>query len=236
MTTTQPTRRERVRAATVHEIKDAARRMLVTGGPQAISLRAIARDMGMTAPAIYRYFPSLDGLVTALVEDLYDELRAEIETARDTESDDQPLRQLAVMARAFRRWSIGHPAEFGLLFGNPVPGVPAFEDQYQASEHGGHRFGAAFLGTFAALWHQAPFRTPPRELISERLAEHLEPYRQAHGPELPIEATYLYLSSWTRLYGVVAMEVFGHMCWALSDVEPLFETELANFVHQLSPA
>jgi AcrR family transcriptional regulator len=233
--TTTPTRRERVRAATVHDIKDAARRMLVTGGPQAISLRAIARDMGMTAPAIYRYFPSLDALVMELADDLYDELRATIVAALDPEPADEPLRQLSAMARAFRRWSVAHPAEFGLLFGNPVPGLVAFESACPEEEHSGHRFGAAFLGVFAAVWHTAPFATPPRELISDRLVADLEPYRQAHGPDLPLEVTYLYLSGWTRLYGLVAMEVFGHMRWALADVESLFETELANFVYQLRP-
>ena len=230
-----PSRRERLRAATVHEIKDAARRMLVTGGPQAISLRAIARDMGMTAPAIYRYFPSLDGLIGELVEDLYDELRTEVEAARDAEGGGE-LAQLQAMARAFRRWSVAYPAEFALLFGNPVPGVPSFEDKCSDPEHGGNRFGAVFLDTFAALWHKAPFRTPPREIISDRLAHCLIPYGENHEPhlDLPVEVIYVYLSGWTRLYGMVAMEVFGHTRWALSDPEPLFETELAVFVDQLS--
>jgi AcrR family transcriptional regulator len=235
--TTTPTRRERLRAATVHEIKDAARRMLVTGGPQAISLRAIAREMGMTAPAIYRYFPSLDALIGDLVDDLYDEIRRAVEEARDTAPDDE-LRQLAEMARAFRNWSITHRAEFGLLFGTPVPEVASFEEHCLDPEHSGHRFGAVFLASFASLWHRAPFPTPPPETIADGLATSLEPYREAHGPDmdLPLEVMYLYLSSWTRLYGLVAMEVFGHMRWAMSDGAPLFETELANFVRQLSPA
>ena len=106
MTTTSPTRRERLRTATVAEIKDLARRLLVTGGPTAISLRAIAREMGMTAPAIYRYFPSLDALVVELTEDLYDELRESIEAARDgcpadgSAAEASPLAQLAEIGRA----------------------------------------------------------------------------------------------------------------------------------------
>ena len=140
------------------------------------------------------------------------------------------------MVRAFRHWSVGHPVEFGLLFGNPVPGVAAYEEECQDPEHHGNRIGQVFLQTFATLWRQSPFPTPPPELLSERLAAHLEPYRQAHGPDLPIEVIYMYLSGWTRLYGMVAMEVFGHARWALSDVEPLFDTELAVFVRQLSPA
>src|SRR6476661_94588 len=93
-----PTRRERLRTATVAEIKDLARRLLVSGGPTAISLRAIARDMGMTAPAIYRYFPSLDALVQEVVEDLYNEARLAIEAVRDAAAP--PAEQLIEMARA----------------------------------------------------------------------------------------------------------------------------------------
>lgn len=234
MTTTHPTRRERLRMATLHEIKDAARQMLVTGGPQAISLRAIAREMGMTAPAIYRYFPSLDALVADLASDLFDELRGQAEAARDAEPPESLLAQLAAMARAFRHWSIAHPAEFGLLFGNPVPGVVAAQELCAEEDHGGTRFGATFLATFAALWQRAPFPTPPREQIPEQLATDLEPYRAVHGPDLPLEAIYFYLSAWTRLYGLVAVEVFGHLRWALSDTTALFETELADFIRQLS--
>jgi AcrR family transcriptional regulator len=233
--TTTSTRRERVRAATVHEIKDVARRMVVTGGAHAVSLRAIAREMGMTAPAIYRYFPSLDALVSELAEDLYAEMSGEVEAARDAEPEDEPLRRMLAMARAFRRWSIGHPAEFGLIFGAPVPGVVEFQQGCLLDQHAGYRFGGAFLEVFAALWRQSPFPTPPRELISKRLVEDLGPYREAMGPDLPIEVMYVYLSAWTRLYGIVAMEVFGHLTWALSDAGSLFETELAVFALLLRP-
>ena len=75
-------RRDRVRAATVTEIKDTARRILVAEGPDGLSLRAIAREMGMTAPALYRYFPSREDLIGALIADLYDELTAAIDRLR----------------------------------------------------------------------------------------------------------------------------------------------------------
>jgi AcrR family transcriptional regulator len=229
------TRRERLRTATVAEIKSLARRLLMAGGPHAISLRAIARDMGMTAPAIYRYFPSLDALVLELAEDLYDELGQSIQAARAAAAADDPLAQLANMARAFRHWSISHPAEFGLMFGNPVPGVAEFEDGCVTPEHAGARFGAPFLEALAELWRQAPFPTPPVEIIEVRLGQHLRPYTSRQQVEdLPIQIIYAYLSSWTRLYGLVAMEVFGHLQWAVTTVEPMFEIELAGFLAHLS--
>jgi AcrR family transcriptional regulator len=227
-------RRERIRSATVAEIKNLARQLLVSGGPPAISLRAIARDMGMTAPAIYRYFPSLDALVRDLCEDLFDELREWVEAARDACPTDQPLPRLTEMARAFRRWSVAHPAEFGLMFGSPVPGVTRFEADCVGPDHAGARFGAPFLQAFAEVWRTSRFPTPPVELIEEKLGRYIAPHEVSHGSGLPAEVVYAYLSGWTRLYGLVAMEVFGHLGWAVTEVEPLFELELAAFVAQMS--
>ncbi|MEU5720508.1 TetR/AcrR family transcriptional regulator [Micromonospora sp. NPDC047738] len=231
---TAPTRRERLRTATLSEIKDGARRLLVTGGIEAVSLRAIARDMGMTAPAIYRYFPSLEALVAGLAGDLYDELRQEVEAARDASGPD-PAGQLLEMCRALRRWAVGHPAEFTLIFGNPVPGVIEFADQCDNPDHPGARLGAVFLTPFVELTRGSRLPTPPAELLQERLGGHLAPLATSHGP-LPIEIAYAFLSAWTRLYGLVAMEVFGHLGWAVDEPEALFETELISQLLQFRPA
>src|SRR5947207_3667346 len=109
MPTAVPTRRERHRNATLKEIKQVARRLVVEGGPTAISLRAIARELGMSAAALYRYFPSLEALVADVCRDVYDELRATVTTAGD---EAEPGTQLIGMARGFRHWSIAHPQEF----------------------------------------------------------------------------------------------------------------------------
>jgi AcrR family transcriptional regulator len=218
-------RRERLRTTTVAEIKALARQLLVAGGPPAISLRAIAREMGMTAPAIYRYFPSLDALVADLTGDLYGELTAEVEAARVP--GQTTLDQLLEMARAFRRWSLAHPAEFGLLFGNPVPGVTRFEEDCLRPDHPGARFGAPFLEAFATLY--ASRDVTGRGLTEEQFA----PFTASSGVALPPPVVHAYLSAWARLYGVVALEVFGHMRWALQDTSALFEVELAAFVDEL---
>ncbi|WP_431975685.1 TetR/AcrR family transcriptional regulator [Micromonospora haikouensis] len=229
-----PTRRERLRATTLSEIKDGARRLLVTGGVEAISLRAIARDMGMTAPAIYRYFPNLEALVGALAGDLYDELRGIVEAARDA-AGGEPVDQLTAMCRAMRHWAVAHPAEFSLIFGNPVPGLAAFTDACADAERPGARFGAVFLVPFLALTRDAALPGPPADVLHQQLGCHLAPLTAKHG-ELPIEVAYAFLSAWTRLYGLVAMEVFGHLAWAVDSPEALFETELAALLGQLRGA
>jgi len=228
-----PTRRERLRTSTLSEIKDEARRLLVTGGPDAISLRAIAREMGMTAPAIYRYFDSLDALVEALAGDLYIEL-SEVVTAAKHDAGDDLVEQIIAMARAFREWSVAHPAEFALILGSPLPGIVAFQESCDDEHHPGVEFGRPFMETINALWLREQYPTPPRSLMEERLAAHLEPLRAGHGEEVPIEVAWAFLSGWSRLYGLVSMEVFHHLRWAVSDPGALFEMELHSYVGQFT--
>jgi AcrR family transcriptional regulator len=224
-------RRERLRAATLEEIKQAARQHLVADGPAAISLRAVARDLGLTAAALYRYFPSLDALVEELCADLYLELSEAIVTARDAAgraAPDEPTAPLVAACREFRRWSVAHPTEFALMFGSPLPGVAEF-DMNCAVHRAGLTFSSAFLDAFVVLWRSRPPAPALDPAAEARLIESAGPLLAA-GTELPPAALHTYLSGWTRLYGIVAMEVFGHLRWAVSDVEPLFEVEIAEYL------
>ncbi|BCJ72840.1 TetR family transcriptional regulator [Catellatospora sp. IY07-71] len=223
-------RRERLRERTVAEIKELARTQLVAGGPASVSLRAIARDMGMTAAALYRYFPALDALVIELCTDLFDEVRIACEAARDAlDPAADPVERLVVMARALRGWALAHRPEATLIFGPPMPGVEQFHEQCKDLEHAGACFGAIFIQPMVELWEAG--RLPEAAQVDlDRLAGALP----AQG-ELPIEVTAVFLTSWTRLYGVMAAELFGQLSWAATDTEPLFEAELAFFASQVRP-
>src|SRR3954464_15191365 len=105
-------RRDRARADTVREIKETARRVLVEQGVDGLALRAVAREMGMTAPALYRYFSSREDLVEHVVADLYDELVAVLEAARDDARPATAPVQLMTVSRRFRTWALRHHAEF----------------------------------------------------------------------------------------------------------------------------
>ena len=226
MTTATPSRRDRQRTATVVEIKDAARRLLVSGGPSAISLRAIARDMGMTAPAIYRYFESLDALVLVVVTDLFEELRISVEQLAATHAGEDPLTRISHMARGFRRWSLDHPAEFALMFGSPIPGVTQFAAQCSPVNDAGARFGETFFTVLDEFHRAHPIQVNLPDLPDQVF----QPYVDMFGDRFPMPVVYLFITAWTRLYGIVAMEVFGHLQWAVTDVEPVFELELARTV------
>ena len=110
VTGTRPTLRERRRQDLTDEIKDVARRHLASEGLGALSLRAIARDVGMAVSALYRYFPSRDDLITALLEEAFTAQAEAVETAAGDGPDD-PVAALRAALLAFREWSVSHPAE-----------------------------------------------------------------------------------------------------------------------------
>lgn len=225
-------RRERVRAATLQEIRETARRVLVEQGPENLALRAIAREMGMSAPALYRYYDSREALLEHVVADLYDELTAAIAAARDAAGPSRGGQVLAA-SRAFRRWAIGHPAEFGLLFGSPTDRAVTSDrtEFHPDEEHGpaqaaGERFGAVFGELVAAVYLERGFAIPADEDIDPALRPQLVDWCAVFPVELPLGVMQVFLSCWIRLYGMVCMEVFGHLKFALADPTPMFEAEL----------
>lgn len=229
-------RRERLRTATLDEITQTARQLLVRDGTTGVTLRAIAREMGMTAPALYRYFPNLEQLVATLCGALYDEMRESLERARDACPDDDIDAQLYAMCRQFRRWCVAHPAEFELMFASPLPGYTrgAPPDPTTEPFAAGSRFAFAFAVVFAQVWYRAPFEIPSDDDIAPELRGQLQAaLDQIGGVELPLGAMQVFMSCWIRLYGLVALEIFGKLNFAFTDVEPMFEAELAAAARQL---
>ncbi|MPZ61631.1 MAG: TetR family transcriptional regulator [Propionibacteriales bacterium] len=220
---TQQSWRVRQRQATVAEILGAARRLLVEHGQAGISLRAIAREMGMTAPALYRYFGSHEELVAALTVEIYDELIATAERARDAQPEDDPLARLLAVCRAFRRWSIGNREEFGLVFANPIHLDITIERPEGEAHQAAQRFGMLFGGLFVELMHRRG-RSPSAEVeLDPRITEQFQRRQPILYDVLSPHDLYTFLRAWTLLYGTVALEAFGHCQWALEDAEPMFE-------------
>ncbi|WP_306367908.1 TetR/AcrR family transcriptional regulator [Nocardiopsis sp. CC223A] len=226
-----PSRRERVREATLAEIKGIARRHLVEQGAAGVSLRAIAREMGMTAPGLYRYVSGIDSLLVLITADMFDELAAAVAAAdagvpaRDTD------RRIVTSLRAFRRWALEHRAEFAVMFGPRArlePGVdltPAVE--------AGKRFGATFFTLFERLVREKRFELPDGRSITPELERELRSFADLCGfgdSRTPVEAVMVLSSCWVRLYGVVCMEIFQHLDFVMQDMEPLFESELQNIL------
>jgi AcrR family transcriptional regulator len=195
------------------EIKAVARAHLETDGAN-LSLRAVARDMGMVSSALYRYFASRDDLLTALIVDAYNAL-GEIAEAADTavtDRDDLRERWLAA-ARAVRGWALANPAEYALLYGSPVPGYKAPQDTIPAAARTPAVLARILSdglasGALADLTAAAPASgTPPR--LTSAVRSDLKRAADAVAPGLPEDLLMLGLTSWVQLFGVVSFELFG---------------------------
>jgi AcrR family transcriptional regulator len=221
-------RRDRVRADTVREIKETARRVLVDQGVDGLALRAVAREMGMTAPALYRYFTSREELVEHVVADLYAELVDELEAARDATDPATPGAQLMTLSRRFRAWALAHHAEFNLLFGSPAESAATTAQQAKEGPAGAaaRRFGETFGVLVAQIYLERGFPIPADDELDPAYQEQLRLWCDTLPVPLPLGVMHVFLSCWIRLYGTVCMEAFGHLRFAVDDAEPVFEAEL----------
>jgi len=119
------TARQRARAELTSEIKAEARRQLAAEGAQRLSLRAVARELGMASSALYRYFPSRDDLLTALIIDAYDAIGESAERSGGATSPADIRGRWRACCHAVRDWALAHPHEYALIYGSPVPGYQA---------------------------------------------------------------------------------------------------------------
>ena len=198
-------------------------------GLGAITLRAIARDMGMTPPSLYHYFDNLGTLISHMVSEIYEDATAHIQAAAD--SYRSPEERLLAASRAFRSWALANPREYELIFGAPIPGFDVHEDD--ATSMSGRRFGEVFFGLFLELWKQRSFPVTPDTGIDPVLREQLEAYRESHGMELPLGVLLVVVKCWERLQCNVSLEVFGHFRFILEDAGPLFEEMLMEISQPL---
>lgn len=224
-------RRERFRRATLEEIRTTARKLLIEQGSAAVTVNAVAREMGMSGPAIYRYYPSHEALVEATTADFYQELAGTIEAARDAEAAEPLSRRLLAMARAMRGWAIAHRAEFGWMFASPAPPVHGALDSPRLRAE--RELEQIFLAQFVELWEERRFPVPDIAELAPSLREQLFDYAPKVGRRLPPEAVYTFLRTWIRLYGLLCMEVLNQLDFAFIDVEPVFEDCLREVLEQL---
>jgi AcrR family transcriptional regulator len=198
--------RERARAEITAEILDAARRQLATVGAAGLSLRAVAREIGMVSSAVYRYVASRDDLLTMLIIESYDALGAAVEAAAAGRRR-APAERFLAAARAVRGWAVEHPQEYALLYGSPVPGYAAPQDTIGPAS----RTTLALVGIVAdalrdgSLLDVAPFGAAVPSALRPELAQ----IRERAGVDLSDEVLVALLAAWTQLFGLVSFELFG---------------------------
>ncbi|WP_031075846.1 TetR/AcrR family transcriptional regulator [Streptomyces sp. NRRL WC-3742] len=228
-------RRERARQATIDEIKSVGRDLLAVDGENGVTIRAIAREMGMTAPAVYRYFTSHELLIRALRADVFAEAaHAVLAGAADGAAHDDALRRLLDAARGLRNWALSHRHEFSFVLGRSPVSPEAQEDQ--EAQDAGWVFGSAFAGLLCELWLQRPFRVPAESELSPELVHQLNGLRISRQLDVPVGAIAVMLSSWARLHGVICLDVMGHLAFVLPNADAFFEYELFRLCAELGMA
>jgi AcrR family transcriptional regulator len=226
------TARALARETITREILDSARARLSTDGAAALSLRAVARDVEMVSSAVYRYFPSRDALLTALLIESYTELgdAAEAADAGVTDRSDVAGRWLATF-RAVRVWCVAHPGEFGLLYGTPVPGYAAPRDTVDPATRVVRVLVVIVRDAYAAgarvpVVASGSASGAHGETVAPALA-----FVSEHGlmRDVDLSAAALHetirrtLMAWTTLFGMISFELFGHQTGSVTDSAVWFD-------------
>lgn len=223
-----PTPRERARAQTMEDITRIGREHLAVHGASALSLRAVARELGLVSSAVYRYVKSRDELLTLLVVDAYTELGDEVDHAVSQAAASDHAARFFALAHAVRGWALREPARYALLFGSPVPGYHAPAEQTTGP---GTRVIRALVRIFDDAYRSGtgealpdiPQGTSSVGQLSVDLSRIREEMDLAVSDDLIARGTLV----WAALFGIVSFEVFGQYgAGTFSDPEKLFEQHL----------
>ncbi|GAB7034833.1 TetR/AcrR family transcriptional regulator [Streptomyces sp. NPDC021749] len=198
--------RERARSEITEAIKAEARAQLAAEGAAKLSLRAVARELGMASSALYRYFPSRDDLLTALIVDAYNAIGEAAERAGDRRGTAAatPVERWAAICTGVREWALAHPHEYALIYGSPVPGYHAPRTTTESAA----RVGLALIGVVrdahAAGALKEPAEPLPDPVVSDALALGAD-----LGVELPGAVLARLVGAWAQLFGLLSFELFG---------------------------
>jgi AcrR family transcriptional regulator len=205
------------------EIKRTARRHLAEQGASNLSLRAVARDVGLVSSAVYRYFASRDELLTALIIDAYDSLGEAAEAAESTVDRADLVGRLEAVCHAVRDWALAHPHEYALTYGSPVPGYAAPQDTIGPATRVTNVMGAIMVDGAAAR----VLRPQPADWLEPAVRAELSRLSATAFPGVPASVVARGLIIWTQLFGAVTFELFGRLVNVIEDRD-------AWFAHQVT--
>ncbi len=212
------TRRERQRDATREEITATAWKQIAEHGVASLSLRAIAREMGVTAPGLYRYFPSRDDLVTVLIIEAFNSFSMALETSRESCKPDDHAARFRAICKAYFQWALSNPQKYALIFGTPVPG-------YVLDNRAGPAAQRGFLALQNVIGEAHAAGKISGDAVTIRLPAALksqyEVLKKYGMPYAPI-VTHLALSAWSMIHGMTSLYLYGYFSGFLADQSESF--------------
>jgi AcrR family transcriptional regulator len=224
------TARDIARAELTRAILDSARRQLADVGPAALSVRAVARDLGMVSSAVYRYFPSRDAMLTALLVQAYDELGEAVERADAAVRDRADLRsRWRRVCHALRDWALAEPHQYALLYGSPVPGYAAPDDTVASAA----RVPMVLLALAAEAHERGLTLTTAPLPVPRKEHRALRGLRDLADLTIDDERLVRSLMAWENLFGHLSLELFGHMYRGVLDYDAHFEHVVDRLGHDL---
>jgi len=206
--------RARARAEVRAAILAAAARRLAEDGADDLSLRAVARDVGMVSSAVYRYFASRDELLTALIIEAYDSLGDHAETAVAASRGRPAAERWVDAAMAIRAWALAHRNDYALIYGTPIPGYAAPDDTVAS----GTRVSRALVSIVRDADELEPV---PKHPIAPSLSESFAALREEIDLEVDDATTLAVITAWSQLFGLLSFELFGQTRNFVSDDEAL---------------
>ena len=223
--------RQRVHAAVREDIIGTAREQLAAVGAASLSLRAVARELGMAPSAMYRYYRSRDELLTALIVEAYDAMGAVAEAAAEHGGGTAAERFKSV-CWALRDWALAHPHEYALLYGTPVPGYHAPELTIDPASRVTRVLGAILRDGYRA-GEIAESKIPP---ISEAMTAQAQPVAEEVMAGVPLPAVARGLAVWSFLFGQISFEVFGRFEGVVTNGEVLFDYAITTMLDMVGMA
>jgi AcrR family transcriptional regulator len=224
-------RRERQRENTREEIKSIARQHMREQGTASISLRAIARDMGLTVTALYRYYASRDDLITALILDAFNALADFIEAASHKLPTDQYANRLFALMVAYRQWALDNSADFQLIYGNPIPGYQAPAELTVAAAR---RSFDEVLNILGGALRAGQITLPETyQQLPPRLSEHMRALTNTDGYEALLPMMYVGVVGWARMHGMIMLELFDHTPPVVGDPDEFYRFEVLQLIHSV---
>lgn len=212
--------RDDQRAHQIETIKRVARQLLATHGSTGLVLRDIAREMGQTSSAMYRYFANRDELLTALIVDAYNDLGAVVERAEAKVDRNECFERFVATGKTIRRWALAHPHEYALIFGTPIPNYQAPPETIVAASR--------VVLVLATIVNDLPRKQHVRRVGSLNASD-LEPGIGEFLVGVTPSQAGRALATWSSLFGLISFELFGHFVGSVKNRSAFFEASLEEF-------
>jgi AcrR family transcriptional regulator len=212
--------RERYRAQVRDEIKQVALRQIAESGPGGLSVAGIGKELGVSGPALYRYFANRDDLLTELIIDAYDDLGDAVDGAAQNAARRKPDARLETVIRAYRTWALAQPHRYQLLFGPPLPSFDAH----------GQRLVDASQKAMNVVVDVLDLPDHPVTGLSRALSSQLLTWSRTRGLDGDVTVASRAILIWSRIHGFVVLELAGNFASMGIDPDHLFAAELADLL------